>query len=235
MRGCLIKSLIGFLILVFAGVGILYFLYQAAQKPPEFYEAALQINPEAQKLAGSEFESRVLQLQNDLLEQGTWEAIFSDKQINGWLASDMPKKFPKALPANVYEPRVEIKPGIVHLAFRFESKQFSGIVVCSGEAYCTDKSNQVAVRIDDVKAGVVSLPVSKWLDEIAKGITRSGFSVVWSEENGNPVALITIPEDTLEGGDVVVESIELLDGKVRLRGRTTAPGNNTGDDLPFVP
>ena len=233
MRGCLLKTfliLAAFLLLLF---GVAFFLYQSAQRLPDFYQAALEVDREQYEAAGDQFETQVLKLQNDLQIEGQWEAEFTEEQINGWLATDMPKKFPDSLPQNVRDPRIAIKPGKVKLAFKFESSRFSGVVVCEGDVYCTDKSNQLAVRIDDVKAGVVSLPVSRWLDELSEGISRSGFSMQWTEEDGKPVALITLPGDTLGGGNVIIESIELLKGKVRLKGRTTEPGQSviTLEDL----
>ncbi len=226
MRGCLIKIflfLVGFFVVL---VGVVFFLYQSAQRIPDFYQAALEIDVEKYEAAGDEFESQVLKLQNDLQVEGRWEAEFTQEQINGWLATDMPKKFPDTLPRNVRDPRVAITSGKIKLAFKFESSRFSGIVVCEGDVYCTDQSNQLAIRIDDVRAGVVSLPISKWLDEVSDGISRSGFSMQWTEEDGKPVALVTLPSDTIGGGDVIVESIELLEGKVRLKGQTTEPGQS---------
>ena len=223
MKSCFVKIAFLFLGLIVLLVIAAWVLYQSAQQAPEFYQLALDVDEQEQKQAGSEFETRMLQLKNDLEATGRWEAIFTDKQINGWLAADLPRKFPQALPKNVYDPRVAIEPKTVNLAFRYESKRFSGIVVATGEVYCTDQPNQIAIRIDNVRAGLATLPVSRWLNEISRGIQRSGFSMVWTEEDGNPVALVTLPEDTIEGGDVIVESIELLDGKVRLRGKTNSP------------
>jgi hypothetical protein len=223
MRGCLFRVLLVFVTLFVLMLLVGYGLYQSAQKLPEFYATALQVDQQDYEIAGDEFETQVIQLRNDLQQAGNWQAVFTEQQINGWLATDLPEKFPQALPPNVFDPRISISPQEIKLAFRYESSRFSGIVVSTADVYCTKKSNQIAVRIKDVRAGLVRLPISKWLDELSQGISKSGFAIQWTETEGDPVALITLPEQTVADadGNVIIELIELMKGKVKLVGHTT--------------
>ena len=82
---------------VLLGAG-LYLLKRAAQKEPEFYQQALRAEPAQQEVAGDELEQEVLELHNEVRQPGVWEAVFTEEQINGWLAADLPEKFPRGLP-----------------------------------------------------------------------------------------------------------------------------------------
>ncbi len=50
---------------------------------------------------------------------GHWSAVFTDEQINGWLAADLPEKFPQLLPPEIQDPRVVFAPGQLQLACRY--------------------------------------------------------------------------------------------------------------------
>ena len=42
----------------------------------------------------------------------------------------------------------------------------------------------------------------------------------WSQQDGDPVAMYTIPDEIDDIGQVTVESVELVDGKIVVHGRT---------------
>src|SRR5687768_11397356 len=69
-------------------------VYRAAQHVPRFYEEALAVDPVEQRQAGEELERLALDLHNEVQRAGDWEAVFSEDQINGWLAVDLEEKFP---------------------------------------------------------------------------------------------------------------------------------------------
>ena len=86
-------------VLVTAGVAVLLTAaYRATQHVPEFYQAALAEPPVEQKAAADQLERQVLELHNEARQPGRWEARFSQEHINGWLAADLPVKFPGACP-----------------------------------------------------------------------------------------------------------------------------------------
>ena len=94
------------LLLVLGGL----MLYQATRYVPDFYQQALEVNPQQQAAAGDELERQVLELHNEIQDAGRWQAVFDEDQINGWLASDLKEKFSDSLPAGVSAPRVAIAP-----------------------------------------------------------------------------------------------------------------------------
>ena len=232
-QGCLFRSLallLLFLVMIAAG---LWYVYQSAQQMPEFYAAALNVDTQRYEVAGDEFESQVVQLSNDLRQAGLWEATFTEEQINGWLATDLPQKFPKALPQQAKNPRISITPEQLVLAFKLESPRLQGIVICESTVYCTENPNELAIRFDRVRSGVVTLPIAQWMDQIAEGLQKAKIQMEWTEEDGRPVALVTLPDAEMADGDVIVDSIELGEAQVTIRGHTLNGTEPFGlDDLP---
>ena len=110
MRRLLRIGLILGVVLVIASGVLVGCLYWATQQAPEFYEQALQKPPQEEAQAGDELERQVLDLRNELRSEGRFNVEFSHDQINGWLAADLPDKFPQLLPRGVSEPRIAFEP-----------------------------------------------------------------------------------------------------------------------------
>src|SRR5262245_52073533 len=136
--GRLVRLALLLVLLVTAGVAVLLTAaYRATQQVPAFYQAALAQRPVEQKAAADQLERQVLELHNEARKPGRWEARFSQEQINGWLAADLPVKFPGALPDGVSAPRVAIEPGHMQLAVRYDHGDVSTVLSLAGDAYLT--------------------------------------------------------------------------------------------------
>ena len=211
------------LLVTFAVIGPLaWYAYKTAQTPPEFYQTAITMPPDELEQAGKELESEVFELQNSSREAGAWQATFTQAQINGWLGSDLPEKFPQLLPGYIENPRVALSKASAKLAFRVTTRRFKGYVVAEGDAFCTDIPNQVAIRISEARAGITPVPIGVWADEIAKSLRNSSLPTEWTELDGDPVALIQLPDD-LAGKDqqLLIEEIRLDDGTLTVAGKTS--------------
>ena len=214
-------TLTGLTVLV---VVLMFAAYRATQHEPDFYSDAMQADPVRQQEAGDELERRVLELHNNARHEGDWTAVFSDEQINGWLAVDLPKKYPRALPAGASDPRVAITEGQALLGCRFESDRLSTVVSLAVSVDLSEEENVLAIRISKARAGALPVPLKRWLESITKGARRAGVPLRWGQLKGDPVALvpISIRHKELKDRQLVIESIELLDGEIRLAGRTEA-------------
>lgn len=204
---------------------IFHAAYRATQDVPEFYQKALKAEPAKQQAAGDELEREVLELHNEVRKPGRWEAAFSQDQINGWLAADLPEKFPGALPRGVSDPRVAIEPHRVQLAVKYDEGDISTVLSLTGDMYLTDQPNEVAVHIQHVRAGSVPIPLGQFLDHIADRATRAGLPLRWTEQEGSPVALIRVPLDRKEfrGRNLQIEQLEMQEGQLVVSGRTEEP------------
>lgn len=205
-----------------------YLLYRGTQKVPEFYREAMavQSTPQKQKQLGQQLERETAELHNELRREGRWEATFNDEEVNAWLAVDLAEKLPAAMPGGLSDPRGKISPDLIQLACRYESDGFTTVVSLRADAYLTDKPNQIAIRIHAVRAGAIPLPLRGLLDQVADSARQSGVDLRWSQQDGDPVALIQIPlrQPQDPRREIHVESLEVREGEIYLAGRTeTAP------------
>ena len=197
-------------------------VWRASRQVPAFYRVALAAEPVAQRAAGQRFEREALQLHNQARREGHWEARFTEEEINGWLATDLPEKFPQALPAGASQPRVSIEPGRAQFAVRYARGEIDAVVSLAGEVYLTTEPNEVAIRIGDVRAGALPIPLAQFLDEVAERAGEAGFPLRWTEMEGDPVALVTVPLDPRDFRNrrLVLEKLELAAGELIVAGRT---------------
>jgi hypothetical protein len=237
MRKFLKWTLICVSIVFVVGTVVTWTLCRAARHEPEFYQQALQVEPEQQPVeggeasavhehdAGDEFEQEVLELRNDTQEFGGWHAEFTADELNGWLASDLPEKFPKALPAGVESPRVAIEDGLLRVAARYRGKSMSSVLSFALQIQLTEEPNMLAVRILEVRAGALPIPISHWLEKVRTAIQKTDLVVRWSQSEGDPVALVEFPEKPAEESDqkVKLEAIAIEPGVLKVSGSTSAP------------
>lgn len=216
------RLMLALLIAVVVVVGLGWFVFRSAQTPPEFYHEALLLPPDELDAAGKEFESRVFELQNAMHEPGEWQTEISAEQINGWLASDLPEKFPDALPNGISNPRIAINDDEAKLGFQITSRRFTGFIVCEADIFATDIPNEIAVRIMSAKSGIVPLPISRWADNFSASMRMSGAEVSWTELDGDPVALVKLPHSMTESEakSLRIENVRLAGGSLILHGET---------------
>jgi hypothetical protein len=192
-----------------------------AKQVPEFYQQALEVEPQRHAELGDKLEENLLELRNEASQEGQWQAVFTDEQINGWLASDLPEKFPRALPPEVKEPRVAIEPEVARVGARFKSPQLETVISLAVEVHMTDEPNVLAVRIRQARAGLLPVPLADWLEQVRLAAGESGIPLRWVEQDGDPVALVTIPmEQAGRDHRLLLEQIELRDGELVVGGRT---------------
>lgn len=215
-------------------LGVLaYTAWRASQQVPDFYQEALLIEPDAGAKAGEELEQQVFNLQNDLQHQGKWQALFTEEQVNGWLAVDFVQKFPRVLPKGVTDPRVSIQEDRVLLACRYTNPRFSSVFSLHIEPYLTDQPNELAIRIHKARAGVlVPVPLKQVLDGITKMASKHNVPLRWQQTDGDPVALITLPVRHHDmPKELHLEAIELRDGEILIAGRTADGDSSDGTPL----
>lgn len=215
-----------FLLTAFAGVGG-FLLYSASRHEPQFYRQALQIEPEAQREAGDALEQSVLNLHNSARDEGRWEAVFTEAQINGWLAADLPEKFPHMLPAGTDLPRVSIDPEQIKIACRYQRGKVNTVISFNLGVNLTTEPNTLAVRVSKVRAGALPVPLKRFLAPITKAGADSDIELRWSQVDGDPVALVTVPHqhEDYAHREIYLESIEMRDGEIALAGRTQRPAD----------
>ncbi|MHB8970882.1 MAG: hypothetical protein ACYC3X_15305 [Pirellulaceae bacterium] len=218
-----VAALIGLALVGLVLVG----LRTAVRSVPDFYAHAVAIPAAAQQEVGASLERNVLALHNESHGTAAWSAVFTDEQINGWLAADLPEKFPQLLPPEIQDPRVAFWPNQIQLAGNFSSRQLTSVVSVSLEVRLADEPNTLAVRILGARAGLVPLPLKQFVDEITAAAQRVDLPLQWAQVDGDPVALITLvdlsPLDDRQRPRL--ERVEVRAGELYLAGRTERRGS----------
>ncbi|MBI2480199.1 MAG: hypothetical protein HYV60_16670 [Planctomycetia bacterium] len=203
------------------GVAVLG-LYRAAQREPTFYRQAMLVEPAENQEAGDELEQSFLNLHNEVRSIGTWEAVFTEEQVNGWLVADLPGKFPNVLPRGTQEPRVAIDAEAIRVACQFDNGKFKTIISMALDVDLTMETNTLAVRVSKLRAGALPVPLKQFLDKITLAARRGNISLAWRQIEGDPVALVTVPvtHEDYAHREIYVDTIELRDGEIYLAGHT---------------
>ena len=224
MRALVRYLFVGCLAATLVAVGMALYAWRASQHVPEFYVQALAKPAAEPAKAAYKFEQQVLELKNDVRREGEWQATFSAEEINGWLANDLPVKFPNALPSAVSDPRVAISPQMIQVACKYSDGRISSVISLGALPKLTSEANVLAIRIRQVRAGALPIPVANFFEQISEHSAKSGVPLRWGEEDGDPVAYVTLPMNHPELKDKLlrVETIELQDGALVVAGTTEA-------------
>jgi hypothetical protein len=220
MRKLLAGLLVAMLGVGVAGAAVLFALYRASQKVPEFYQRAL-VQATADEESSERFERQALALHNQVRRAGRWEARFSESEINAWLAAVLPEKFPQALSSGVSDPRIAIEGDLIRLAVRYDRGSTHAVISLAARARLTDVPNELAIEIREVRAGALPVPLARFLDEIKLHAAHAGFPLRWTDAAGQPVALVRLPLEAKEPARRLhVERLELDDKALVVGGRT---------------
>jgi len=205
-------------------------VYRASQQAPAFYKQALRRESATLRNEGQQFERQALALHNQLASQGEWEVRFTQDEINGWLATELPAKFPRALPPGISDPRIAIVGNELHLAVHYRRGRVDTVMSLAGEVSLTNQPNEIAVRIDQARAGLLPVPLGNLIEEVGARAARSNVHLRWTEVKGAPVALIRLPlgEDDDSKKRVVLDQLRLSDGQLVIAGRTSESAGSEG-------
>ncbi len=209
--------------LIVAGFFI-YYIYRTTQIEPVFYQAILLESPAELEVAGDQFETRIIEMQNQVQQNLDWSSVLKEKEINGWLAIDCPSKFPELIPPRLSQPRVQIQDSEIKLAFRYRTSRFSVIVTFAGDIFVADDTGEIAIRIKQARSGIIPIPIAKLADRMTDHLRKSGFDVTWTQIENDPVALLRIPHDKFQLADqaIRIESIVCRDQQLELVGSSIA-------------
>ncbi len=221
LRRRLLKSLVSVLLVIAVLVSGTYYL---SQQEPEFYRAALLKSSEQDKKNGAELESAIWDIYNAVLEQDHWGGEVTEDQINGWLATELPEKFPELLPEDlITKPRVALGRGELSIAGRAHYHGISGIVVGKLDVFKTDQVNTFAIRFRRISAGIIPIPITSFADQITQGLNRKGYQTRWTELEGDPLLIVVAPKEdfTIHGlYRANIDTIDIEEQRIVISGTT---------------
>jgi hypothetical protein len=195
---------------------VVYLLHRS----PDFYEQELARPVEAQQAASDEFLTNVTATVSQAQRPGAWRTEFTEDQINGWLAFDLPRNHPDLLGETSHAPRVELDENIGRVAFEYRG--IVNTIVCLELSAEVRDPRTVAIRLQSLSGGAVPLPLGAVVDEVTTTAAQLEHEVRWIEEKGRPVALITVPALEENGQEISLAEVRLEPGRIVLLGETRA-------------
>jgi hypothetical protein len=206
--------------LLLAIVIALFALYSASHHVPAFYQQAVAIDPREQEEASNRMLQQVSALDGALKRKGGWEAAFTAEQVNGWLAVDMARNHPNALPPTLRNPRVSIGPKQITVACLMELKGYWSVVSLTVQPSLAEP-NVLALRIVRARAGLLPVPLRQILDQLTQAAQQLRVHLEWRQSGGDPVAMLSLPDDQADDTRRVrVETLRLGDGEIYVSGTT---------------
>lgn len=200
------------------GIGV-YSLYTASQQVPEFYAAALEMPTTVAEKACDQFSDQAFALANDVKSEGSWSALFTDEQINGWLATDLVEKHPLLLPPNFSHPRVKLLEDHAQVGVRCMVSGVETIAWMDVDARMTD-THEIALRFRNIRAGAVPLPLATILDAFTTGAKELELPLRWTSMDDDPTAVIGLPQSIKHGLHFELTKLKIAEGKLFVSGQT---------------
>lgn len=205
-------------VVVFLLVAVPTALWVSLTHQPDFYRRTAVIPPERRHAEAQKFVAQSLQLRNDIVNEPRWEAVFTDEQVNSWLAEELVEHFSDQIPAGVHEPRVQFELDRVHFGFQLDQGPVRSVVWIAARVRIPGE-HELALTVEKIRAGVVPVPANQLLERITEVARSHGLDVRWEEDDGCPVAIIKYTPDPRRR-DVIVDRLQILEGQIRLAGRS---------------
>lgn len=220
MRRWIHRIAIAVTLLMVIGCAGSWWAVEQTQYVPEFYAQATKPRQERPKRVVHRPVSKVRQVSAIEPLTDVWHATFSDDEINAWLIEELPTKFPRLLAKGASEPRIVIEDDRVLAAVRYKNRSFDTVISCELEVELTEQPNMLALRVKDLKAGALPLPLSNFLKGISSEAAKGDIDIRWDVTENGPVALVTVPSEHPRYVDspVIVESVQLVERTLILAG-----------------
>lgn len=192
---------------------------------PDFYRQAMQegTEPERQRELAASLQEELRIAETD--SEATWTALFSEEQINAWLATELPRQFPLLLPPDIHDPRVQLHEGWALVACRLVRRNAK--LVLSLEVRATvaeEQPNAFSVEIHKARAGWLPVPRQKVVARLSEAAARGGLDVRWAEGCEVPTAIVRLPTEKPElRDDVLLRELQLHAGEISISGTVVPP------------
>jgi hypothetical protein len=185
---------------------------------PSYYRAMVRLSREQRAGKARKFVAQSLQLRNDICNEPAWEAVFTDQEVNAWLAEDLVTHFADQLPPEVNEPRVLFELDRIILAFQLRQRGVESVITVVSRPRVPE-GNTIELTLEKIRAGILPVPADHVLDRIIEYARCHGIDVEWTRRDGYPVVLLRYTPN-LEREDVQLEELQIRAGQIRLAGHS---------------
>jgi hypothetical protein len=195
-----------------------WFFWLSLTYQPSYYRDIVFLSREKRAGKAKKFVAQSLQLRNDICNEPSWEAVFSDQEVNAWLAEDLVTHFADQLPPEVDEPRVLFELDRITLAFLLKQAGVQSVITVVARPRVPG-GNTVELTLEKIRAGILPVPADHVLDRIIEYARYHGVDAEWTRRDGYPVVLMRYTPN-LEREDVQLEELQIRHGQIRLAGRS---------------
>ena len=213
------RRIVQALLLILAGILVAaVVLYLRVKDVPRFYDKALVTSLKQLDDSRDELLEKVEQLKQDVRFSPAYQITLTDEQLNGWLA----RKYDTDSKSAVFSrPRLAVHPGFIEIACRARYKSLQTVVSVRVTAEMTGRRNVGQVQITSIKAGSMSIGWDHVIDRVRQAVERTELETSWRSGDGEATVEVVIPSRWRQSHrELVIESIELAEGQLMIRGRS---------------
>jgi hypothetical protein len=194
-----------------------------ARHEPAFYRDRVEppdIAAPTQEQAARRLMSDLAALHAAVRREGRWEAALLERDINAWLAVDLPRNHGVLLPNVATAPRIRIAPGRLDVGIRLGRWGVSTVAWATIDLHLRGP-NQLAIEIADAGLGALPLPRGPVLAEVRRRIAGAGLTTSSVRLDGRSVLVVYISEAAApDGPTLVLDAFSLGEGTIAFSGRT---------------
>ena len=188
-----------------------------------------------ERLAGRMM-TKAASLHAAMRQDGAWEALISEGEINAWLALDLPRNHATLLPSGLSDPRVCLQPRRAQVGARVGYGFLSAVIWCDVGVQLRGVT-QIVVVVNQAGLGALPLPRAACAKRLADRLAEWGLPGDMRPIDGRMgVVLYTDRQADGAGAGWQLTALQLEPGEAMLAGtaRNEAAGviMSAGDGLP---
>lgn len=221
------KFIVAGIVFVAVLLTITFGVLRMASSPPDYYseiiaaEAGtdLQLRHErAKELVGD-----VVQMRNDIANDPEWTIRLTDDSVNAWLAENSLAELIEDFPAEMSQPRIRFAAERLNLAFRWDGPPIAAVISMSLRPECAE-ANELRIGVDNLQVGMLPFFGQRFQQEVVDALSNAGIDARWETKDELPTLCLKITP-TLQSRSVELQRITVLDGEIRINGRSQAEVN----------
>ena len=153
-------------------------------------------------------------------QAGSWETAITARELNAWLAVDLPRNHSRWLPQGVSRPRIAFRPRHIALGTRLGYGPLTTVAWLDCEVLLRDV-NQLMIVLERAWLGAIPMPRTPILRELARRISRLGMVTDLRMMDGRLVLMVSIPSTHDAGATSYwLQSLSIGDGELLMAGET---------------
>ncbi len=200
------------------GLIVFQILLMLASRAPDFYLEKVQIDPAEASQMSDQLLQKTTALATQVQRPGRWFQVFTEDEINAWLAVDLPKNHRDLLPPELSDPRVKLEPDTVRIAVKARHGLLSGILTIDIHVQ-SPEDNTVFLSFRRVSLGALPLPFRPMIERLKNFAAHAGWEMREMQKDGVPTFVIRIPPIPDEKGQIrELTWLRIADGRVELSG-----------------